>query len=178
MAQTKSNSSTKGSTRSRKEQPRSRGSTSKAGKPRRQRSAKPRKSKPPTNGAGKVEAARHAVEETAKGAGSTVGNAASRAKVPLLAGGAALAGAAGGMAFGARQARRHRGVATAVSRRPQVKLKSSDLARAAKEVGRFGAQMGHLASELQQARESANGVRRRSPVEVVLEGLTARRSSR
>jgi hypothetical protein len=147
-------------------------------KPPRPRSAKPRKSKPLTNGAGKVEAARHAVEETAKGAGSTLGNAASRAKVPLLAGGAALAGAAGGMAFGARQARRHRSGTTAVSRRPQVKLKSSDLARAAKEVGRFGAQMGHLASELQQTRESANGARRRSPVEVVLEGLTARRSSR
>jgi phage FluMu protein gp41 len=123
-----------------------------------------------------VDAARRAVEETAKDAGQTVGHAASKAKVPLLAGGAALAGAAGGMVLGTRQARRHGKMATALSRRPQVKLTSRDLASAAKEVGSFGAQMGRLATELQQAREVADGDRRRSPLEVVLEGLTARRS--
>jgi hypothetical protein len=62
------------------------------------------------------------------------------------------------------------------ARRPHLKMNSHDLARAAKEVGAFGAEMGHLASELQRTREQANGARRRSPVEVVLEGLTARRS--
>jgi hypothetical protein len=104
------------------------------------------------------------VEETAKDAGQTVADAASKAKVPLLAGGAALAGAAGGLALGSRQAGR-----------PQMKVTSRDLAKAAKEVGSFGVQMGRLASELQHAREAADG-RHRSPVEVVLEGLTARRS--
>ncbi len=38
------------------------------------------------------------VEETAKDAGRKVGRVASKAKVPLVAGGAALAGAAGGIA--------------------------------------------------------------------------------
>ncbi|MGB7685975.1 MAG: hypothetical protein WBL45_09375 [Solirubrobacterales bacterium] len=106
---------------------------------------------------------------TAVDAGKTVGRAASKAKVPLLAGGAALAGAAGGIALGTHQARRHKGLGT--------KVNSGDLAKAAKRVGVFGAQMGHFASELQRAREDSNGNgRTRSPIEVVLEGLTARRS--
>jgi uncharacterized protein HemX len=88
-------------------------------------------------------------------------NGTSKAMVPLLAGGAALAGAAGGMVLGARQARRHH---------------HGDFSRAAKEVGSFGAQVGRLASELHQARESAANGKHRSPLEVVLEGLTARRS--
>jgi hypothetical protein len=91
---------------------------------------------------------------------------AGRAKVPLLAGTAALAGAAGGMAIEARRSRR----------RPHIKLDSRDLAKAAKGAGAFGLQLGQLASELQQARESSNGDTHRSPIEVVLEGLTARRS--
>jgi hypothetical protein len=111
---------------------------------------------------------------TGNGLASKANGLASKAKMPLVAGGAALAGAAGGLAIGARQARRHK-VMGMVPRRPQVKVKSRDIRKAAKEVGSFGAQVGHLASELQQARES-NGGRHRSPVEVVLEGLTARRS--
>jgi hypothetical protein len=98
----------------------------------------------------------------------------SKAKMPLVAGGAALAGAAGGLALGARQARRHK-VMGMMPRRPQVKVRSRDVAKAAKEVGSFGAQVGHLASELQHAREANGNKRHRSPVEVVLQGLTARR---
>lgn len=86
--------------------------------------------------------------------------AASKAKVPLLAGGAAVAGAAGGLAIGAWQARRRHG----------------RLATAAREMGTLGIQLGQLASELQRAREGANGNTHRSPIEVVLEGLTARRT--
>lgn len=105
--------------------------------------------------------------------GGVVSKAASKAKLPLVAGSAAAVGAVGGLAVGARQARRHKVIAGAMARRPLVKLHSRDLANAAKEVGSFGAQMGRLASELQQAREG-NG-KHRSPVEVVLDGLTARR---
>lgn len=81
-----------------------------------------------------------------------------KAKVPLIAGGAAIAGAAGGAAIGARQARRHAAP------------------RALRQMGDFGLQVGQLASELQRAREGANGEKHRSPIEVVLEGLTARRA--
>jgi hypothetical protein len=127
------------------------------------------KAKPRSNGSNKVQPVKDKVQPAVKDAGQAVGGAVSKAKVPLVAGGAALAGAAGGLALGARQARRSK----------PVKVRSQDLAKAAKEVGHFGAQVGRLASELHQARESmrngGNGVHR-SPVEVVLDGLTARRS--
>jgi hypothetical protein len=128
------------------------------------------------NGAGRVESARKAIEGTAKQAGNSfsdagqnVGKAAGRAKVPLLASGAALAGIAGGIAIGARGARQVKGM-----RRPRVKIDSHDLARAAKDVGRFGMDVGQLASELRRNREQAHDAKRRSPVEVVLDGLTHR----
>jgi hypothetical protein len=60
-------------------------------------------------------------------------------------------------------------------KKPRVKIKSGDLKKAAKDVGNFGAQVGALANELQQARDSENGSKHRSPLEVVLQGLTARR---
>ena len=95
----------------------------------------------------------------------SVSKAASKAKVPLVAGGAAIAGAAGGFALAAsKQGRR------------KARIKSGDLAKAAKEVGNFSAQVAELATELQRARESAAADgKHRSPIEVVLQGLTARR---
>ncbi len=134
-----------------------------------------------SNGAGggsaPVEAVRHAVGDMgdkAKNAGKTVGKAASKAKVPLVAGGAAIAGAAGGLALAASKQGRKKGIKAAMPRRPKIKIGSGDVAKAAKEVGNFSAQVGELATELQRARESADG-KHRSPVEVVLQGLTARR---
>jgi hypothetical protein len=58
----------------------------------------------------------------------------------------------------------------------RVRIRSRDMARAAREVGTFGQHLGELATEMRQAREgSGNGNKHRSPVEVVLDGLTARR---
>lgn len=164
MAQTKAKASSKRSAGSKKSQARSRGSTKKSANSRsRQASSRkqPKSSKPApvvaaSNAADK---ATTAVGDTAAKATSAVGTAASKAKVPLIASGAALAGAAGGAALGVRQARRHR----------------HGLGKAAKSAGTLGVQMGHLASELQRNREATNG-QHRSPLEVVLEGLTARRS--
>jgi hypothetical protein len=180
QAKTKTKASAKRSQGSKKPQARSRGSTNKAKSKSTKTSSRRRASKPaPIQAADK---ATSAVGNATGKATSAVGNATGKAthavgkaKVPLLAGGAALAGAAGGLALGARQARRGKGLSKAIARRPQVKVKSRDLASAAKDVGSFGAQLGHLANELQQARESGNG-KHRSPVEVVLEGLTARRN--
>jgi hypothetical protein len=126
------------------------------------------------NGGGAVDSVRHTVEDKAKTAGQAVGSAASKAKVPLIAGGAALAGAAGGLALATRQGHRRSGLVRSM-RRPKVKLTSRDVAKAAKGVGNFSAQMGELATELQRAREETGNGRHRSPVEVVLQGLTARR---
>lgn len=124
-----------------------------------------------------VETVRSAVGDVggkAKDAGKTVGKAASKAKMPLVAGGAALAGAAGGMALAASKQGKRNGLAKAMRRRPKIKIDSGDVAKAAKEVGNFSAQVGELAHELQRARESGSD-KHRSPVEVVLQGLTARR---
>jgi len=103
---------------------RSRGSTTKAKATKKAtksstKATKSPKAKSSSNGAGRIDAARHTVEETAKDAGQTIGSAASKAKVPLLAGGAALAGAAGGLALGAHQAHRRGPGARMLSRRPQ-----------------------------------------------------------
>jgi hypothetical protein len=175
MAQTKTKASAKRSRGSKKPQARSRGSTPKNNKAKSKTSSSSgnRTSKPAP-----VKAVGNATDKATSAVGNATGkatHAVGKAKVPLLAGGAALAGAAGGLALGARQARRGKGLGKAIARRPQVKVKSKDLASAAKDVGTFGAQLGHLANELQQARESGNG-KHRSPLEVVLEGLTARRS--
>jgi hypothetical protein len=89
-----------------------------------------------------------AVSNATDKATTAVGNAADKAKVPLVAGGAALAGVAGGVVLGTRHAHRHSRMDKAIK----------------------------LAHELQQVRQPANGSKHRSPLEVVLEGLTSRRS--
>jgi hypothetical protein len=61
-----------------------------------------------SNGKARVGAARQAVESSTKEAGHAVSKAAGKAKTPLLASGAALAGAAGGLAIGTMRSRRSR----------------------------------------------------------------------
>jgi len=144
-----------------------------AAKPKRRSPSKPKttaarnpKSAPSKPAPSKPQAALEAVEETVKDAGGAVGRAASKAKVPLMAGGAALAGAAGGIALGAHQAHRKNGLGG---------VRSRDLAKAARKAGDVGAQIGEVALEVRRARESANGGKaHRSPIEVVLQGLTSR----
>jgi hypothetical protein len=133
----------------------------------RKRSPSKSKSVPSKVVTGKPQAALEAVEETAKDAGGMVSRAAGKAKVPLLAGGAALAGAAGGLALGSRQAH-HKSRLGGVS--------SKDLAKAARKAGDVGAQVGEIALEVRRARESknGNGGAHRSPIEVVLQSLTSR----
>lgn len=99
-----------------------------------------------------------------------------QAKIPLLAGGAALAGTVGGVVLGAsRSGSKVLGVKLPEPKR--VKFRSKDLASAAKQVGRFGENVGDLTSELKRAREGlANGDgAQSSPIEVLLRGLTNRR---
>lgn len=104
------------------------------------------------------------------------GNAVSKAKIPLLAGGAAVVGTVGGIALGAsRSGDKVLGVKLPKPKR--VKLRSQDLSKVAKEVGRFGENVGELTTELKHAREGlANGEgKQSSPIEVLLHGLTSRR---
>jgi hypothetical protein len=95
------------------------------------------------------------------------------AKVPLLAGGAALAGAAGGLALGSKMAGRTiMGVRLPRPRRAQIR--SKDVAEAARSAAGFVEQVGELAAGVRSAQDKPNG-KRNSPLEVLLQGLTARR---
>ena len=94
-----------------------------------------------------------------KGAGRATratGEAVSKAKIPLLAGGAALAGTVGGVVLGAtRSGGKVLGVRLPQPKR--VSFRSKDLAKAAKEVGRFGENVGDLTER------SSSGLARDSP---------------
>jgi hypothetical protein len=124
-----------------------------------------------------------AVSGGAQSAGEALGSVATKAKGPAVAGGAALAGLVGGMAIATRGGRRKvLGVPVPGTRRPLVKIKSprrnavaKDVVKAAGQMGNAGRQMAELATEVRLARQQLDSGRRRSPVEVVLEGLTARR---
>jgi hypothetical protein len=117
-----------------------------------------------------------AVRDAVGSAGKEAGHAVSKARIPLLAGGAAVVGTVGGIALGAsRSGDKVLGVKLPKPKR--VKLRSKDLSKVAKEVGRFGENVGELTTELKHAREGlANGEgKQSSPIEVLLSGLTSRR---
>jgi hypothetical protein len=133
--------------------------------------------------AGSAAKARSSVRETVATGAQGARDAASKAKGPALTGGAALAGLVGGMAIATRTGRRRvLGVPVPGTRRPLVKIKApgrnnvtKDLVKAAGQMGTAGRQMAELATEVRLARQQLDSTRRRSPVEVVLEGLTARK---
>lgn len=133
----------------------------------------------PSNGNGSshvVGGGAKAVRDAVGSAGKEAGHAVSKAKIPLLAGGAAVVGTVGGIALGAsRSGDKVLGVKLPKPKR--VKLRSKDLSTVAKEVGRFGENVGELTTELKHAREGlANGEgKQSSPIEVLLHGLTSRR---
>jgi hypothetical protein len=119
--------------------------------------------------------------------GDAVSPAAKKAKGPALAGAAALAGLAGGLAIASRAGgpRRVLGLPVPGTRRSLIKINtprrvkargaSKDLLKAAREVGSAGRRVGELVTELQRVRAELDRGHQRSPVEVVLEGLTSRR---
>lgn len=132
----------------------------------------PSRAKQSSNGQGGVGAAK-AVAAATSGAGNSIRSAAKGVKGPLLAGSAALAGLAGGVVLGAT--RGPGGVVGAKPRKVGFHIRSQDLATTAKEIGSFGEQLGMVAAEIRRTREAAAASKHRSPVEVVLQGLTARR---
>ena len=129
-----------------------------------------------SNGSGRLQEARKAVASTAQDAGHAVEGAASKAKTPLLIGGGALAGLAGGVALGARGMRRRKVLGVPLPRRSVLKSSTKDLAKTAKEVGKFGQQVGELTSQVRQTREAMDDAKGHSPIGVALQGLTARRN--
>jgi len=157
MAQTKTRGSGKGSSAS----TRSRSGTRKS-----QSSSKSRSSKPKQ------------IEQTGKKVVRNVGDAASKAKTPLLAGSAALAGAAGGLAIGAMRSR-HSAARKAMPKKAlqakRISVSSRDVAKVARRIGTVSRHVADLTGEMNGADPDRSDSRRKSPVEVVLDGLTARR---
>jgi hypothetical protein len=91
---------------------------------------------------------------TSANGGSTFSNVVSKAKTPLVAGGAALAGLAGGAALASRNG--------SSSRFSMPKLGGGEsvakaLGTAAKELGKAGLKAGELANEVRKTREEMNG---------------------
>jgi hypothetical protein len=83
----------------------------------------------------------------------TVGSVASKAKAPLVAGGAAAAGLLGGLVLGSRVLTpRKKVLGIPISRR------GFDLKPVAKEVHKAGKQLGRLTDEMAQARKQAKKV--------------------
>ena len=119
------------------------------------------------------------MRDTAKsGAGSVkdaVGTAAGKAKVPALAAGAAAAGLAGGVALGQRLLPQRKVLGVPLPRRSRVQKASRQLAKAAGEVGSAGRNVSELTAEVRRMREQVEQGNGRSPIEVVLSGLTRRR---
>ena len=108
----------------------------------------------------------------AKSAGSEIGSAAQKAKGPALAAGAALAGLAGGLLIAGRsKPRRVLGIPLPGTRRPLIEIKRRNRG---KDLLKAASQAGELAGEMRLAREELHTSRRRSPIEVVLDGLTHR----
>jgi hypothetical protein len=122
--------------------------------------------------------AEHSVSDAASGAGRTVGNIASKAKGPAIATGAAAAGLAGGILIASRK---QQPKLFGVIPRPKADGAAASigkgLLRATENVGKASENVGELTEEVRRVREGieADG-KRRSPIEVVLDGLTHRPS--
>jgi hypothetical protein len=93
----------------------------------------------------------------------------------FLASGAALAGPQVGWRSATMRSRRshsHKVLGLKMPQGKRVKIRSRDVAKAAREVGTLSQHVSEFATELRHVRENSNGGKRRSPVEVVLDGLT------
>ncbi|HEY6654685.1 MAG TPA: hypothetical protein VI028_11195 [Solirubrobacterales bacterium] len=103
-----------------------------------------------------------------------ISTVAGKAKGPALAAGAALAGVAGGMAV---QSKRDSGRKVLGMRLGNdVGKAGKNFADAGRSVGRVTENLGDFAAEMRKTREAIdNRAKHRSPVEVVLQALTARR---
>lgn len=120
--------------------------------------------------------AREATVKGASTAGSAVTSAAKQLRTPAIVTGAGLAGLAGGIAL-ARD-RRKRMLGMKLPGRAARRATSKNLTEAARNVGTVAERTGQVAERVRVASEaiSQQNARRRSPIEVVLEGLTTRSS--
>jgi hypothetical protein len=124
-----------------------------------------------SNTKGTLDRAKETTVNGAKTAGSAVTSTAKQLKTPAIAAGVGLAGVAGGIALG-----RGKDKKLPLQGRSTARVTSKKLAGAAKNVGAVAEQTGQIAERVRLVSEAigGSGARRRSPIEVVLEGLTRR----
>jgi hypothetical protein len=104
----------------------------------------------------------------AKATGSSVAKNARDVKGPALTAGAAVAGAAGGFALGSWKA----------SRTPRrSRLVAGAMVQAARKLGSLASEVASAGDDVRELRELLKQTNRRSPVEVLLDGLTHRRGA-
>jgi hypothetical protein len=143
--------------------------SSRSGSPNASRAGRSRsRSTAASNGRSTAESVKETVASGAQSAADSVSTVAEKAKVPLLAGGAALAGLAGAIALNARanQRRKVLGVSMpkrrsfAIPRRNGFKGNARKLTGAitdaAKRADHFGQRVSSVASGVQQVSETAN----------------------
>jgi hypothetical protein len=109
-----------------------------------------------------------------------VTSVARRAKVPAVTAGAAAAGLAGGLVVGTRLASsrsRHRVLGLPIGRRSGAAVAAMAVADGARRVVSLANDASKTVDEVRQAREQLENLNRRSPIEVVLDGLTHRRGA-
>ena len=128
------------------------------------------------------------VATTSRDAGSALASTAGRAPGPARAAGLAAASLAGGLVLGARlaserrshgllPARRRRVLGVPIGRRPASVVAAKAFADGAQRLAQVAGQLSRGADDVHQLREELEQSNRRSPVEVVLDGLTHRRGT-
>ena len=122
-----------------------------------------------------METAKDTTVNGAKAAGSAVASAAKQFKTPAIAAGVGLAGVAGGIALRRGTKSKKSPLSVPLSRR-RAKATSKKLSGAVKNVGAVAEQTGQVAERVRQVSAAINGEHSagRSPIEVVLDGLTKR----
>lgn len=105
----------------------------------------------------------------------TLARVAEKSKAPALAGGAAIAGLVGGVALSSKLGSRSKLLGIPLPARSRTEVASRNLADAAKHLGRLGDRVGDLAIEVKKVREGFEQPAGRSPIEVLLQGLSSRR---
>lgn len=153
---------------------RAKGGRAKAKRP----ASQSRASSSSSNGVSKgVKAVRDTVEDAGQKAGRAGSQAASKAKIPLIAGGAAVVGAASGLALAASRSHGNKLLGMKMPKTKVMKIRSKDLVKSADKVARAGEQIGRLSTGLReiQGTKGTNNGHDRSPIEVLLQGLTNRR---
>jgi hypothetical protein len=124
----------------------------------------------------------------AKDTGDSIATAARKAKGPMLTAGATAAGLAGGLVLGSRARSKSRGVTALlapqrrvlgvpVGRKNGVVQTAKALGDVARELSSASNQVSAATDEVRQVREELEKTTRRSPIEVLLDGLTHRRGA-